>query len=602
MNDLVAHLDSSLTLGSGRKSVCVVRAGVKEAPSLCCLWDDSADEKLCNHVYTHKFLKGWLENIKTDDDSLCPYCSRAPKQREKSLCTLEVVPNRGSAARYTPLGARVRTDEYRPGIILNQEKLFLALVNGKEVAPIIPEFYNDNCPLGSDAAGDEPLSLMLEDGALGFGNVFKLVVRDESLREKMNMCVVVKAISIAATKIRDTVHREAVGEGWLAQSAYVAGDYMIDVMASSLASNIAMRATDPCVNFPTVFGFFACDSDDDPSDRKGYILMEALDGTIESSNTVHRRGLIGLSDKGMEISAEVLRSIAFQIVFALANIAERYGMVHHDCVPRNVMVKLLAADDADDAERYTWHGHNMTDRAKPFVYTIGTTDFVISNAGVLAKLIDFGIATSYKDPVVINEITFAMPRRHLRGRLFSVESKDFRVGFDVSYFIASFVNVTCFAAVEIRKEMALMEENLGHNAEASSHEREAQHIVTLANDLLFELLRQRGPVTLKRRREGERKKRETYEDTTRRRLRNARTIEQGWAIAIEGGSSFQTGGEPIPGEPMYERVNPIDFLMNADAFERYRRRPTEAENLRGRIPAGKLCGTPIRKAAFPEIF
>ena len=580
MDAIIARLDRSLILDE-KRNVVVVRDARRR--HLCKLQDATSCQDLCGHRYTQPFLVDWwLEKTKTPSDNLCPYCNHSG-DRPGVLLRAERALNPRNLL--LPLvGRQVEDVRYDPAVILNQEQLFKALFRNKvqAIEKLVPEFYGRNqdgepfCPLGMNQ--DAPLQIGLLIGKGSFGTVFRLRVNNEHLKTKLDVPVVVKALHLESDSIAAefTVFEIPNTRG---MQALLTSSYMNELLLSSLASKLVTRRHNPCPNFPVVFGFFTCGQDDDDDDGKeeegettgdgdsddhvdgegddaktGYILMEALDADFSSSNPLKRRGIYTLIDKGVSLTAEMLRGVAFQISFAIAMLGDQYGMTQNDAKVDNVLAKVLV-----EGQPYVWNGHDLSRRDILFEYTVGSTTFVLPNSGVLAKISDFGIGTSYGDPMVMLRSTAGEKRKDIPE--FSLQSKNFRPGADISYFVANFTQVTCFEATVILKEQARMETD---QSKATNIRRRVAEIIALANEMLFELIRQRG--SLGKRKKGEHR---NFTDKIRRQFKEASSIEEGWNLASKD-NVFRpfTGG--IPGPLLSQKVNAHDFLLNCPAFDGYK--------------------------------
>ncbi len=594
MNDIAYRLGASLVLSSNQNIVLVRET---ERPNLYKLWDEVTDHPICGHRYSkHLLVNWWLKNTKTEQDQICPYCQNGDPSTPCSNILTPVTDDLYDTANvYTSFSSLVEGTAYDSTILLNQEDVFKALHRSNAVTPLIPEFYdedeegNKNCPLGRGKLALMTPSTMVGKG--GFGTVFRLSIKDETLKKVFDVPVVVKSIRIDASHIRRAVH---TFHGRDYTTVYLTKPYLNDVLLSSLMSNlVTKKSKKACPHFPLVYGFFACDDDQDSTDRRGYIIMEALDGNLQASNNIKRGGLLGLADRGMTLSADVLRTMAFQIVFAIALIADEYGVVHNDPVARNILVKLLYPTQESE---YMWKGTNLSDPQLVFSYTVGMHRFFLPNLGVLAKLSDFGISASYGDPIILLKQTVKKDRDDFGE--FSVESKDFRQGFDLAYFIASFTQETCFEAVFLLKDWSKTASRKGDHLEAARFDQEAKDIIQLSNDLLFELLRQRGSLK-KRKREETDVDKVAFERDLQKRFKGISTIEEGWAIAMEGDRTFKHLGalDPVPGKILYDRVDPITFMLRASAFLRYKTQPAPIQ-LSNQVSMGYHSGNPPPSQLF----
>lgn len=132
----------------------------------------------------------------------------------------------------------------------------------------------------------------------------------------------------------------------------------------------------------------------------------------------------------IKMNEEIATEIAFSIFHTL-HMMQRYGIVHHDLKPDNILVKPIQDDTFNGIalKNMDFFGYRLSVGSKQYVY-------FIPNRGFILKIADFGtsIATHVPEHNNINSI---MPETIWRGDLlkkFSI-SKNFSRGYDVNFFI-----------------------------------------------------------------------------------------------------------------------------------------------------------------------
>jgi len=137
-----------------------------------------------------------------------------------------------------------------------------------------------------------------------------------------------------------------------------------------------------CVNFLQTFGISMC-SELDPENLRvyDYTFMELAHGTLKD-----------LSEKP-DLSAEAIDSIIIQTIFAISYMQRVLGIQHNDLHAQNVMYIDLNEKDVK------FRGKELRS-ADYFSYEIDGTYIYFKNCGYIAKIVDFGFAMKYSEPMV----------------------------------------------------------------------------------------------------------------------------------------------------------------------------------------------------------
>ncbi|KKK95058.1 hypothetical protein LCGC14_2676610, partial [marine sediment metagenome] len=391
----------------------------------------------------------------------------------------------------------------------------------------------------------------LEAGSGQFGVVSFVDVQDPVLKTRIALPVVVKML--------DTDQEELKTVRWVnsrGQARYLTTPYLNEVLCSALAGGLVHGEF--CPHFPLTYGFFACDDGAAPAsgtrERSGWILMEVMDNNmaVSAPNDIH--GMRALAQMGMRVDDDVLRSVAFQVVFAIAAMQEKFQMVHHDAWPSNVLVVLT------NLRPYVWRGTALGQPNTLLRYEVHGTEFLMDDVGVLAKLGDFGMAAAYGHPRVLLKEVF-----EARGDSFGMfdnESKEYRAGYDVAYFASMFATTVCDQAIDMAWDAG----------DADFMDR-ASRILELMRQLTVEIARQRG-VTPERHppQSGPMTLQELWIDIS---------DVDGVRYALRAGDGFKRrGGFTIPSQETARRLSAREFLLHSEVFRGYReRRPDGAKRV-----------------------
>ena len=537
------------------------------------IFDSQTNRFVCEHRFSRPFARSWLDGHATSSGAAtitaggpCPFCLDDVKSVAVQRATTLVLNFAAAAAapdeyalpkrvlgfrRSMALGARVSNRTYDPSVLLNQEGVYNALLSSNAVEPLLPEFYDvafgkpDNCPL-SPSDKTAPLRLQLEAGRGGSGVVAFVSVRDATLRTRITLPVVAKMLETDQQELKTV--RWVNSEG---KARYLTTPYLNEVLCSALAGGLVQHEF--CPHFPLTYGFFACDEGAAPLSgtraRSGWILMEALDNNMALSppNDIH--GLRALARAGMRVDDDVLRSVAFQVVFAIAAMQQQFQMVHHDAWPDNVLVALT------NLRPYVWRGTPLGQPRTLLRYEVHGTEFLMDDVGVLAKLGDFGMAAAYGHPRVLLKEVFET--KDADFTTFDNESKEFRAGYDVAYFASMFATTTCDQAMDMAWDAG----------DADFMDR-AGRILHLMRQLTVEIARQRGVTP-------ERHAPQSGPMTLQELARDISDV-QGVRNALNAGDGFKRSGMfTMPSQETARRMSAIEFLLHSDAFREYRERRPE---------------------------
>jgi serine/threonine protein kinase len=89
-------------------------------------------------------------------------------------------------------------------------------------------------------------------------------------------------------------------------------------------------------------------------------------------------------DRLKDLKDEVVLSILFQILFAVASIQIQYGMFHNDIKKENILVKVIPSG-----------GY--------WVYKLNGKKYYVPNHGYIVALNDFGVSIAYKPGIAVKD-------------------------------------------------------------------------------------------------------------------------------------------------------------------------------------------------------
>jgi serine/threonine protein kinase len=137
-----------------------------------------------------------------------------------------------------------------------------------------------------------------------------------------------------------------------------------------------------CANFLHIFGISMCSElENNIINLYDYTFMELAHGTLKD-----------LSMKP-KLSSETVDSIIIQTIFAISYMQRVLGIQHNDLHAQNVMYIDLNEKDVK------FRGKALRS-ADYFSYEIDGTYIYFKNTGYLAKIVDFGFAMKYSEPIV----------------------------------------------------------------------------------------------------------------------------------------------------------------------------------------------------------
>lgn len=131
-----------------------------------------------------------------------------------------------------------------------------------------------------------------------------------------------------------------------------------------------------CPNFSYTYAIFFCDKctlnefDKKPiTTQCSETIVELFDFTL---------------DKLKDLKDEVVLSILFQILFAVASIQIQYGMFHNDIKKENILVKVIPSG-----------GY--------WLYKLNGKKYYVPNHGYIVALNDFGVSIAYKPGIAVKD-------------------------------------------------------------------------------------------------------------------------------------------------------------------------------------------------------
>jgi len=149
------------------------------------------------------------------------------------------------------------------------------------------------------------------------------------------------------------------------------------------ASMVQMLANQVVPNYVIYYGFLHCTD-------LFYTIQEKMDNSLFNfiNNLIFEQKLTA---RKFEI---LIMNVILQVAYAIYLMQENFKMVHNDLHMSNILVKAL--------ESFLWKGNKLSEY-KYFGYKLqGNQILYFQNAGLLAKIADFGLAACYK-PHVTNQ-------------------------------------------------------------------------------------------------------------------------------------------------------------------------------------------------------
>jgi len=235
----------------------------------------------------------------------------------------------------------------KPNAVVNQ---YTTVQRGKDKSTIKSYFTSLNIKEG-EACMTQNKSLLkyVENhkliGAGTFGNVYSVKI------PKTNISVAIKEGRITVKELKNSMVKKYPPE------------YIYNGLINNLIENKV------CPNFSYTYAILFCN----------HCTIEELG--VKPINTQCSETIVELFnytlDKQKDLRDEVVLSLLFQILFAIASIQVRYGMFHNDVKKENILVKLVPAG-----------GY--------WVYQLDGITYYVPNYGYLAALNDFGVSIVYK--------------------------------------------------------------------------------------------------------------------------------------------------------------------------------------------------------------
>jgi len=165
----------------------------------------------------------------------------------------------------------------------------------------------------------------------------------------------------------------AIKEGEISKKEYAKAmnkQYPKEYLFNKLVNDLIENKT--CPNFSYTYVIFFCNM----CTLKSDFLCFTVTSETQCSETV-----MELFDRPLyklkEFEDEVILSILFQILFAVACIQLKYGLCHHDIKKDNILLKSVP-------------------KGGYWTYNIDEKSYYVPNHGYIAALIDFGISENYK--------------------------------------------------------------------------------------------------------------------------------------------------------------------------------------------------------------
>jgi len=228
-------------------------------------------------------------------------------------------------------------------------------------------------------------------------------------------------------------------------------EYVIGIIVSELVKN------NRCPFFVDILDFATCYS---PKFAQ-YIFMERVDGSLRK---LIDNGTIDLTD---DLTA---RSIFTQLLLSIATYQSLYQVSHNDLHPDNIFIEIIK-------DNTIFNGKKLKD-ADYFSYNFRGKTFYFKNVGYLIKIGDWGFASKFSDPIILNKNLQSVDEqgrlsgfRNKRGMLiipnayipqyditFAITSLAYEVGIRKSNFFVrellyDIFNIKVFESENIRREL-----------------------------------------------------------------------------------------------------------------------------------------------------
>lgn len=194
------------------------------------------------------------------------------------------------------------------------------------------------------------------------------------------------------TKLVNATHVN--GEYEYPQGSYLCYDELYsEHTLNLLATNL--YESGKCANFISTFGFTMCGS----SDYKGrshiydYTFMEYVNGgTIAHTLPFLLKNEYPVSPRDESLIASIL----VQTIFAISTLQRVHGIQHNDLHLGNILLQSIATGDGKPV---LFNGIDISS-AEYFRYEIDGKSIFVENCGYVVKIVDFGYAMKYSEPIV----------------------------------------------------------------------------------------------------------------------------------------------------------------------------------------------------------
>lgn len=170
--------------------------------------------------------------------------------------------------------------------------------------------------------------------------------------------------------------KSAIKEGRISKSEFIKAmlkQYPMEYLFNKLINDLINDKV--CPNFSYTFAIFFCDKCTLNEFKAKPIQTQCSETVVELFDFT--------LDKLKDLRDEVVLSIFFQLLFAIASIQLEYGMAHYDIKTENILIKVITAGGF-------WE------------YTLNGIKYTVPNYGYLVALNDFGVSESFH-PGITND-------------------------------------------------------------------------------------------------------------------------------------------------------------------------------------------------------
>lgn len=226
-------------------------------------------------------------------------------------------------------------------------------------------------------------------------------------------------------------------------------EYVLGMIASSIFER------GECANFTSMFGFSTCSESiissgyhpsmsshySSPHARRiplprvyDYTFMEFIKGTPVGWDAFEKMFLEPPSDDDEDVLIRndvVIACVLIQTIFAISIMQRKYGIQHNDLHLGNVMIQTLSPKHPT-----SFGSEKDLHSADYFSYTIDGRIVYLPNLYFVVKIVDFGYASKYSDPIVCrSDIVYR------EGEFSDAAIPGWRDDFyDISFFVFAMMN------------------------------------------------------------------------------------------------------------------------------------------------------------------